>query len=156
MRSKYPKSVIPQFYYEYLLLLLCFLFCFVFLAFENIFEMKMITYRKYIEKDVVCMLSQQWNIFVIIFFCMLSKDVVCMLSQNKNIFLPLKYIENINKNSFNRCTLPHPHSIFSKITVPHSNPEMHPCFIGNQFEGFVTLCQSNWELLHRWNLKFDG
>ena len=33
MRPKYPKSVIPQFYYEYLLLILCFHFCFVFLAF---------------------------------------------------------------------------------------------------------------------------
>ena len=33
MRPKHPKSVIPQFYFEYLLLLLCFLFCFVFLAF---------------------------------------------------------------------------------------------------------------------------
>ena len=33
MRPKHPKSVLPQFYYEYLLLLLCFLFCFVFLAF---------------------------------------------------------------------------------------------------------------------------
>ena len=38
----------------------------MFLAFENIFEMKRITYRKYIENDVVCMLSQQLNIFVII------------------------------------------------------------------------------------------
>ena len=66
IRPKHPKSVISQFYSEYLLLLLCFLFCFVFLAFENIFEMKRITYRKYIENDVVCMLSQQWNIFVII------------------------------------------------------------------------------------------
>ena len=35
-------------------------------------------------------------------FCMLSKDVVCKLSQNKNIFFPLKYIENINKNIFNK------------------------------------------------------
>ena len=35
-------------------------------------------------------------------FCMISKDVVCMLSHNKNIFLPLKYIENINKNTFNK------------------------------------------------------
>ena len=78
MRPKHPKSILPQFFSEYLLLLLCFLFCFVFLAFKNIFEMKMITYRKYIEKDVVC-----------------------MLSQNKNIFLPLKHIENINKNIFN-------------------------------------------------------
>ena len=78
MRPKHPKSAIPQFYFEYLLLLLYFLFCFVFLAFENIFEMKRITYRKYIEKDVVC-----------------------MLSQNKNILLPLKYIENINKNILN-------------------------------------------------------
>ena len=33
MRPKHPKFVIPQFYFEYLLLLLCFLFCFVFLAF---------------------------------------------------------------------------------------------------------------------------
>ena len=33
MRSKHLKSVLPQFYSEYLLLLLCFLFCFVFLAF---------------------------------------------------------------------------------------------------------------------------
>ena len=33
MRPKHPKSVLPQFYSEYLLLLLCFLFCFVFLAF---------------------------------------------------------------------------------------------------------------------------
>ena len=30
MRPKHPKSVLPQFYFEYLLLLLCFLFCFVF------------------------------------------------------------------------------------------------------------------------------
>ena len=33
MRPKHPKSIIPQFYFQYLLLLLCFLFCFVFLAF---------------------------------------------------------------------------------------------------------------------------
>ena len=33
MRPKHPISVIPQFYIEYLLLLLCFYFCFVFLAF---------------------------------------------------------------------------------------------------------------------------
>ena len=33
MRPKHPKSIFPQFYFEYLLLLLCFLFCFVFLAF---------------------------------------------------------------------------------------------------------------------------
>ena len=33
MRLKHPKSVIPQFYSEYLLFLLCYLFCFVFLAF---------------------------------------------------------------------------------------------------------------------------
>ena len=33
IRPKHPKSVLPQFYSEYLLLLLCFLFCFVFLAF---------------------------------------------------------------------------------------------------------------------------
>ena len=33
MRPKHPKSVLPQFYFEYLLLLLCFLFYFVFLAF---------------------------------------------------------------------------------------------------------------------------
>ena len=33
MRPKHPKSVLPQFYSEYLLLLLCFLFGFVFLAF---------------------------------------------------------------------------------------------------------------------------
>ena len=136
MRSKYPKSVLPQFYYEYLLLLLCFLSCFVFLAFENIFEMKMITYRKYIEKDVVCMLSQQWNIFVIIFFCMLSKDVVCMLSQNKKIFLPMKYIKNINKNIFNNFLIATPAPYFFKNcrvshlhSHPHPNSETHPCFI---------------------------
>ena len=46
--------------------------------------------------------------FTRMLFCMLSKDVVCMLSHNKNIFLPLKYIENINKNIFNRCT----HTLF--------------------------------------------
>ena len=55
MRPKHPKSVLPQFYYEYLLLLLCFLFCFVFLAFfflwfsnvlfKNILIVKI--YRKY-------------------------------------------------------------------------------------------------------------
>ena len=33
MRPKHPKSVLPQFYSEYLLFLLCFLFCFVFLVF---------------------------------------------------------------------------------------------------------------------------
>ena len=33
MIPKHPKSILPQFYFEYLLLLLCFLFCFVFLAF---------------------------------------------------------------------------------------------------------------------------
>ena len=32
MRPKHPKSIFPQFYFEYLLLHLCFLFCFVFLA----------------------------------------------------------------------------------------------------------------------------
>ena len=26
----------------------------------------------------------------------------------------------------------------------------------NQLDGFVTLCQSNWEPFHSWNLKFDG
>ena len=33
IRPKHPKSVLPQFYSEYLLLFLCFPFCFVFLAF---------------------------------------------------------------------------------------------------------------------------
>ena len=33
MMPKHPKSVLPQFYFKYLLLLLCSLFCFVFLAF---------------------------------------------------------------------------------------------------------------------------
>ena len=64
MRPKHPKSVLPQFYFEYLLLLLCFLFCFVFL-----------------------------NIFLII---------------NKNIF-----------NIF-----------FNRRISPHSNLEIHLCFIG--------------------------
>ena len=41
-------------------------------------------------------------------FCMLSKDVVCKLSQNKNIFFPLKYIENINKNIFNKILIAAP------------------------------------------------
>ena len=75
MRSKRPRSILPQFYSEYLLLLLCFLFCFVLLAFENIFEMKRITYRNYVEKDVVCMRPQQWNIFVII--CCLHAFLEC-------------------------------------------------------------------------------
>ena len=43
--------------------------------------------------------------FTRMLFCMLSKDVVCKLSQNKNIFLPLKYIENINKNIFNKILI---------------------------------------------------
>ena len=38
MRPKHPKSVLPQFYFEYLLLLLYFLFCFVFLAFFFFFS----------------------------------------------------------------------------------------------------------------------
>ena len=44
--------------------------------------------------------------------------VVCMLSHNKNIFLPLKYIENINKNIFNNFLIAasrSTHPIFSKI-----------------------------------------
>ena len=50
------------------------MFCFVILAFEIIFAMKRITYRKYIEKDVVaCFPSNE--IYLLSF-------VVCMLSQN--------------------------------------------------------------------------
>ena len=62
--------------------------------------------------------------------CMLSKDVVCMLSQNKNIFLPLKHIENINKNIFNNFLITAPY-FFKNFQVPHSHPnlEMHPYFI---------------------------
>ena len=41
--------------------------------------------------------------FSIMLFCMLSKDVVCMLSHNKNI-----YIENINKNTFNKFLIAAP------------------------------------------------
>ena len=74
-------------------------------------------------------------------FCMLSKDVVCMLSQSKNIFLLLKYIENINKNIFNNfliaapchtCTL-----FFQKLSSPASAPEsgnapvLHRCWTPN-------------------------
>ena len=47
-------------------------------------------------------------------FCMLSKDVVCMLSQSKNIFLLLKYIENINKNIFNNFLIAAPAPYFFK------------------------------------------
>ena len=54
-------------------------------------------------------------------FCMLSKDVVCMLSHNKNI-----YIENINKNTFNKFLIaaPVPY-LFKNCQVSH------PCSIGN-------------------------
>ena len=69
--------------------------------------------------------------------CMLSKDVVCMLSQNKNIFLPLKHIENINKNIFNNFLItapaPAPAPYFFKncqVSHPHPNLETHSCFIG--------------------------
>ena len=60
-------------------------------------------------------------------FCMLSKDVVCMLSQSKNIFLPLKYIENINKNIFNKILIAAPHHtrilFFQKFLSPAPAPE---------------------------------
>ena len=35
MRPKHPKSIFPQFYFEYLLLILCFLFCFVLSVYFN-------------------------------------------------------------------------------------------------------------------------
>ena len=82
-------------------------------------------------------------------FCMLSKDVVCKLSQNKNIFFPLKYIENINKNIFNKILIAAPRRtrtlFFQKFLSPAPAPEFGnaPVLQGNQFEGFVTLCQSN-------------
>ena len=53
-------------------------------------------------------------------FGMLSKDVVCMLSQNKNIFLPSKYIENINKNIFNCYTNT---LFFQNLSSPAPTPE---------------------------------
>ena len=50
MRPKHPKSVILQFYSEYLLLLLCFLFCFVNQGHSNVFFKNILIvkiYRKY-------------------------------------------------------------------------------------------------------------
>ena len=52
--------------------------------------------------------------------------VVCMLSQNKNIFLPLKYIENINKNILNNFLIAAPCSthilFFQKLPSPAPTP----------------------------------
>ena len=60
-------------------------------------------------------------------FCMLSKDVVCKLSQNKNIFFPLKYIENINKNIFNKILIAAPRRtrtlFFQKFLSPAPAPK---------------------------------
>ena len=64
----------------------------------------------------------------------------------KKYFFPLKYIENKNKNIFNKFLIVAPTSYFFKnyqVLHPHPNPKMHLYFIGNQFEGFVTLYQSN-------------
>ena len=49
-----------------------------------------------------------------------------MLSQNKNIFLPLKYIENKNKNIFNNFLIAAPHCtrtlFFQKLPSPAPAP----------------------------------
>ena len=84
-----------------------------------------------------CFPSNEIYLLSFFFFCMLSKDVVCMLSQNKKIFLPMKYIENINKNIFNNFLIATPAPYFFKnCRVSHLHLHLHPsletllCFIG--------------------------